>query len=154
MQAGALFEEQGKVLQSSDSPLYHWYHSCSNPGRHQQMHVVQAIFYHSTQDTSEKVWLDTVTEQVQERGQRYKEQRWPGGQMEDVCHQTIQVMGHGTLSWVGQVLLQLGRTAVCNSVVEVIQIRSWSRKEAEMQQMYEQVKLLGPTVFPTSVYSC
>ena len=77
------------------------------------MHVVQAIYYHSTQDTSEKVWLDTVTEQVQERVQRHKEQRWPGGQMGDVCHQTIQVMGHGTLSWVGQVLLQLGRTCSC-----------------------------------------
>ena len=125
MQAGALFEEQGKVLQSTDSPLYHWYHSCSNPGRHQQMHVVQATFYHSTQDTSEKVWLDTVTEQVQERGQRYKEQRWQGGQMGDVCYQTIQVMDHGTLSLVGQVLLQLGHTAVCNSVVEVIQIKSY-----------------------------
>ena len=66
LQAEALFEEQGKVLQSIDSPLYHWYHSCSNPGRHQQMHVVQAIYYHSTQDTSEKVLLDTVTERVQE----------------------------------------------------------------------------------------
>ena len=31
--------------------------------------------------------------------------------MGDVCHQTIQVMGHGTPSWVGQVLLQLGHTA-------------------------------------------
>ena len=118
------------------------------------MHVVQAIYYHSTQDTSEKVWLDIVTEQVLERGQRHKEQRWQGVQMEDVCHQTIQVMDHGTLSLVRQVLLQLGRTAVCNSAAEVIQIRSWSRKEAEMQQMYEQVKLLDPIVFPTSVYSC
>ena len=88
------------------------------------MHVVLAIFYHSTQDTSEKVWLDTVTEQVQGRGQRYKEQRWPGGQMGDVCYQTTQAMGHGTPSWVGQVLLQLGCTAVCSSVAEVIQIRS------------------------------
>ena len=124
LQAGALFEEQGKVLQSIDSPLYHWYHSCSNPGRHQQMHVVQAIYYRSTQGTPEKVWLDTVTEQVQGRGQRYKEQRWPGGQMEDVGYQTIQVMDHGTLSWVEEVLLQLGRTAVCSSAAEVIQIRS------------------------------
>ena len=74
--------------------------------------------------------------------------------MEDVCYQTTQVMEHGTLSWVGQVLLQLGRTVVCSSAAEVIQIRSWSRKEEEKQQMYEQVKLLGPTVFPTSVYSC
>ena len=74
--------------------------------------------------------------------------------MEDVCYQTTRVMGRGTPSWVGQVLLQLGYTAVCSSVAEVIQIKSWSRKEAEMQQMYEQVKLWGPTVFPTSVYSC
>ena len=52
------------------------------------MHVVQATCYHSTQDTSEKVWLDTVTEQVQERQQRYKEQRWQGEQMGGVCYQT------------------------------------------------------------------
>ena len=74
--------------------------------------------------------------------------------MEDVFHQTIQVMDRGTLSWVGEVLLQLGHADVRHSAAEVIQIRSWSRKEAEMQQMYEQVKLWGPTVFPTSVYSC
>ena len=63
-------------------------------------------------------------------------------------------MDHGTPSWVGQVLLQLEHAAVCSSVAEVIQIRSWNRKGPEMQQMYEQVKLWGPTVFPTFVYSC
>ena len=73
--------------------------------------------------------------------------------MEDVFHQTIQVMDHGTLSWVEEILLQLGHAAVCHSAAEVIQIRSWSRKEVGMQQMYEQVKLWGPTVFPTFVYS-
>ena len=57
--------------------------------------------------------------------------------MGDVCYQTIQVLGHGTPSWVGQVLLQLGYTAVCSQAAEMIQIRSWNRKEAEMQQMYE-----------------
>ena len=74
--------------------------------------------------------------------------------MGGVCYQTIQVMGHGTPSWVGQVLLQLGHAAVYSSAAEVIQIRSWNRKEQEKQQMYEQVKLWGPTVFPTFVYSC
>ena len=73
--------------------------------------------------------------------------------MEDVCHQTIQVMDHGTLAWVGEVLLQLGHAVVRYSAAEVIQTRSWSRKEAEMQQMYEQVNLWGPTVFSTFGYS-
>ena len=73
--------------------------------------------------------------------------------MGGVCYQTIEVMGHGTPSCVGRVLLLLGHEAVCSSVAEVIRIRSWNRKEAEMQQMCEQVKLMGPTVFPTFVYS-
>ena len=73
MQAKAVFERQGKVLQSIGSPLFHWYHSYSNPGGHQQMHVVQATFDRSTQDTSERFSLDTATEKVLVRTQRDKE---------------------------------------------------------------------------------
>ena len=73
--------------------------------------------------------------------------------MGDVFHQTIQVTDHGTPSWVGQVCLQLGDAVVCTSEVEVIQSRSWNRRGGEMQQMYGQVKQMGPTVLPTFVYS-
>ena len=48
--------------------------------------------------------------------------------MGDVRLQTIPVMDHGTPSWVGQVFLQLGHTAVCKPQAEVIQTRSWNRK--------------------------
>ena len=78
------------------------------------MHVAQAIFYHSTRDTSERFSLDTAAEKLLVKTQRYKGQKLQEEQMGDVCPQTIQVMDHGTPSWVDQVLLQLGHIAVCS----------------------------------------
>ena len=35
---------------------------CSNPDRCQQMHTVDAISHYSSQDSSQRFWLDTATE--------------------------------------------------------------------------------------------